>query len=407
MTETSIAAIKQQIKAWEHEFQSTNGRLPSKEDMKTNPQIHKLYKLYRHLKSDSSKPNKPKLRGINVQFFESEEAVVRDDEDEVIGLQMDAELGPTPQANGKVLSIFDMHLTPPESSPLRHKVQPAKEELDTFKTPTKTRIRKLEFADLTPSRRPTGLHTPSNNHNMMRTPQKMEQNGVLETPSYLSRQPSRIYNSPVKADIKSSPFWSSSPFHTNPVTPTKPTETSFQVSPSPLKSHRFMSFGNKKLSDIYNENKSMIEETAEDVEDVDGEQADDEEVEEEANVENINPRKKKAITQKRTTRRWKIKPRGNGDDSNDKYLKVNIHEQIQKMEQEEREDLEEYMNDNEPRLDDDSGEESLNSDEELELLKEQSRQREAVKGAPKRAQNYQRLKINDPRTRRFKRMKRR
>lgn len=409
MTETSIAVVKQKIKAWEHEFQNANGRLPSKEDMKINPKIHKLYKLYRHLKKPSVPPSAKtttKVLSIDVQISDSEETPVRDDDDEFIELQMDAELGPTPQANGKVLSIFDLHLTPPESSPLRNKAtQLVTEEVhtdpDTFKTPTKTRIRKLEFSDLTPSRRPLGLNTPSKNNTMMKTPQKFVPQVVLETPSYIRR--------PTTTEIKSSPFWSSSPFTNNPVTPTKSTEVTFQVSPSPLKSHRFMSFGNKKLTDIYYENKSMKEETEHELESGDVEDnaveaaGAVEEDEAEAEAANTNPRKKKPITQKRTTRRWKIKPRGK-DDSNDEYLNVNIHDKIQKMEQEERDDLEGYMNDN--ALDEDSGEESLNSDEELELLKEQSRQRES-NGKAKRPQNYQRLKINDPRTRRFKRMKRR
>lgn len=409
MTEASIAVVKQKIKAWEYEFQTANGRLPSKEDMKTNPKIHKLYKLYRHLKKPSvpppAKTTTTKVVAIDVQISDTEELPVREDNDEFIELQMDAELGPTPQANGKVLSIFDLHLTPPESSPLRSKTtQPVKEEInteqDTFKTPTKTRIRKLEFSDLTPSRRPLGLNTPSKNNIIMKTPQKFASNVVLETPSYIKK--------PTTTEIKSSPFWSSSPFTNNPVTPTKSTEVTFQVSPSPLKSHRFMSFGNKKLTDIYYENKSMQEETEQDLEsgDVEDNAVEDPDAIDEDEVEttNTNQRKKKPITQKRTTRRWKIKPRGK-DETSDEYLNVNIHEKIQKMEQEERDDLEGYMNDD-GALDEDSGEESLNSDEELELLKEQSRQRES-NGKTKRPQNYQRLKINDPRARRFKRMKRR
>ncbi|KAF7998707.1 hypothetical protein HF325_006891 [Metschnikowia pulcherrima] len=74
-----------------------------------------------------------------------------DEETEPIVPVQNAELGPTPQANGKVLSIFDLMLSPPESSPIQQwKIKPRKdgEAPDSFDgKDVHEEMQKLDTAD--------------------------------------------------------------------------------------------------------------------------------------------------------------------------------------------------------------------------------------------------------------------
>lgn len=418
----SIHQIKLSIKQWEHEFQQKHNHLPTKTDIKSLPEIHKLYQAYRDAKkkatvphdSRSKKVEEKKAEGVKHIDIKITESLSDEEEANQFkntpgdSLSLNAELGPTPQANGKILSIFDISLTPPESSPLKPKIalpelsrSPLKPKSENFKTPTKSGVKRLQFLDLTPSKKQTPvkgltskLHSIANESSPIATPKSTIEPTNLETPSYLSKNNRKFdfthkeEKSPVPAvTIKSSPFASNA----NPSTPSKSSLINFSVSPSPLKPHRFMSFGvGKKLSDIYNEYKHIQ------MEDIDENEVVEEQEQlelEETSADQPRP-KKKALTQKRTTRRWKIKPR-NDNTGEDSFLNKNIHEEIKKLDEQNLKQYIDYIDENEV------SEEELNSDEEIEL----QLKKRPVEGPGKSkpiSNNYQRLKINDPRSKRFK-----
>lgn len=389
MSSQDIIHLKKSIKEWEHLFQRMHGRPPNKEDMKLDPKIHKLYKAYRIAKAGPKK-QKPQPRS-NIDMV----VTFSDDESSDHEVIQTAELGPTPQANGKVLLILDIHLTPPELSPIkRSTAQPQikVEGVTEFKTPTKT-VKKLNFSDLTPLR--NRIDVASRLHMAAEvTPEKPAPHIALETPQYLAKYNRKLnvnLDSPERVELRSSPFLTASPeVHT----PTKNTlsPSKFQVSPSPLKSHRFMSFGaRKKLSDIYNDFRSIEFEEEEQFDGVDEEVLD--------TVDTTLAPRKKVTTQKRTTRRWKIKPRSAGD-GHDQYANKDIHNEIRRLDEQKRKQLEDYIEENV------SEEEELNSDEELERLRV-AKELAAASKKTSNSENYQRLRINDPRTKRFKMMKRR
>ena len=76
----SIAQLKQAIKDWEHEFQRSNNRIPSRQDIKTDPKIYGLYKTYKALKSGTNGADKIKNKktlepshvGIDINILESQ-----------------------------------------------------------------------------------------------------------------------------------------------------------------------------------------------------------------------------------------------------------------------------------------------------------------------------------------------
>lgn len=451
LSEKSVLSLKQSIKVWEHEFQRNYDRLPTKDDMKLDQNIHKLYKAYKLaksqaasrvtksdenrevslIKSQGSTENKLKTHTIDIKFgaslsdMEDEEVndeIYIDNAKIMSGLLGNAELGPTPQANGKVLSLFDLSLTPPESSPLKPKINYSNNKSDEhiqveFKTPTRTGIKRLQFQDLTPSKKMTSktdltskLHRiAEDGHGNDKTSEAnvlhletMNNAAHLETPSYFAKYEREIdLRSPTTDKppvIRSSPFLAQPSFPNNPSTPSKVrNDIQFQVSPSPLKSHRFMSFGNhKKLSDIYNEYKSIQDvKLFKDVdENIDSKISEEFESKDENTDSNI--KRRKAITQKRTTRRWKIKPRTTGHQE-DEFANKNVHDEVRKIKEENDKALANYIDE-----EDDSEEYESNSDEDLELQK-QARDTAIATGKVKPlSNNYQRLKINDPRAKRFK-----
>lgn len=177
-----------------------------------------------------------------------------------------------------------------------------------------------------------------------------------------------------------------------PVTPTKPQILNFLVSPSPLKLHRFM---NKKLSEVFNEFKLMKEEINEhefEIEEVDKSDDNDGLQDDETVV-----KKKSAKTQKRTTRRYKIKPRESVNNGTDKLNNKNIHKEMKKIETETIKTLTNLGND------EDEEEGPSDSDEEYH-----HQDQTMTKGMRKpTSNNFKRLKINDPRTKKFKQRMRR
>lgn len=427
-----LLVLKKQIKEWEHDFQKKNGRVASKGDIKQVPATYQLYKRYKELRKnkEGDKHIEMGVRGHEDEEASEEnifrEASTNSESDGAAGMgngisaMRFTELGPTPQANGKVLSIFDMKLvsmTPPESSPLkgRGKVGDSLKETGIrnepdFKTPTKNRIQRLELLKLTPTRQ-----TPSKGSLLDRLNETTTTTSLFETPLYISKhnknfdfseihEESEDFGSPTKRkSINSLPMKlpMKIPNFSIPTTPKQETNTTFQVSPSPLKVHRFLSFGENKMSTLFNDyqlikKENQINQTETQRTDEGGE----------ANIENgddfseeskENPRKRKRVTQKRTTRNWKMKPRVDLSKAVDSLEGKDVHEMVKKLDGDTISDASE------------SEESEYDSDEELLKQKERSLAIiESQKGKIKPlSSNYQRSKINDPRSKAFKRRMRR
>lgn len=437
-TEAQLLEYKKRIKEWEKLFHAENGRLPTKNDVKANNDIRKAYKTYNQLKERSkrhsrtnetnksasaAKSEKPlENKPLNISIDTSDDEL-SGEESKTLAPMANAEFGPTPQANGKVLSIFDVIMSPPESSPLKLKqssmvhsspVKMKQSSEHMFKTPTKA-VKKIEFADLTPARGSGGKSSvmaklrqasspqkpgTSVEQEWPATPTKSSSGPVIETPFYLGKVNNKFLfrdsdagTSPV-ADIFTTP------------TKASPANT-FQVSPSPLKPQRMISFGStRSVSEIFNDSRNIdfeeleaqkleIEKELELMEEQNGES-------EEEREQIPQTRKRKVLTQKRTTRRWKIKP-NSFLDKEDAFEGKNIHDEIKKLEENERKKTEEYMNGG----DDDITEEK---EEEVELIEAATKLKAIAANKKLRpiSNNFQRLKINDPRTKKFKqRMRRR
>ncbi|AET41230.1 Sld2p Ecym_7404 [Eremothecium cymbalariae DBVPG len=91
--------LKVQLKRWEHQFLKQNGRSPIKEDIRAHPDIKNKYKQYAKLKHYQAKKPKLTRSPSKVSHLTPQKRV-------------DAELGPTPQIYGKVLSLFEMNISP-------------------------------------------------------------------------------------------------------------------------------------------------------------------------------------------------------------------------------------------------------------------------------------------------------
>lgn len=416
MSEDKLLLYKVRIKDWEKAFLAANGKLPSKADVKADLEIRKAYKKYNQLKaSKDAKGSKPQREAENEQKSENSAKTrssdlihidinLTEDEEEQVELVRNAELGPTPQANGKVLSIFDMVLSPPESSPLKQRGQflvpgassimsPTKSGPHEFKTPTKS-VKRLELSDLTPSRgdRPSLMARLELASSAKAITPTSASKGLVETPFYLGKVNNKFL---FREDGEQKSGEASLPS-----TPTKsPSIVNFQVSPSPLKSQRFLSFGRaKKVSDIFMEYQSMQlgdEFEAQKLE-VEREFQANEEVESEK-VDEEHPlmaaRRKKAKTQKRTTRRWKIKPKSG--EAGDDFEGKDVHQEMERIKVRQHDELVGYM----------EGHTESEESEEEEFV---APTRPASTKINPVSNNYKRLKINDPRAKKFKqRMRRR
>ncbi|CAH2351826.1 DNA replication regulator Sld2p [[Candida] railenensis] len=406
-----MESLKLEIKRWEHNYFKHHGRVPSKSDIKKDPKTYQLYKSYKALKSGSEKETKIVQEGgvdnndnDNDNNNNPNDADGKDHSSDANFIRNTAELGPTPQANGKVLSIFDMKLTsmtPPESSPLKSKSSKL-EEGNIFKTPTKNRLGKIEI--LTPS---AGMSSPVRGNSLLQkltatipkeqitTPNKKltASSTILDTPLYISKHNNKF---DIDFDVERSDSSPTKKRMPPPITPVQVAST-FQVSPSPLKVHRFLSFGDNKMTTLFNDYQMIKEEvrngllgevsTKEEGSGIDVEDG----VDTESNNQPSRKRKKHS-TQKRTTRNWKMKPRVNVAAAVDTLKDKDVHQEILKLE--------------EGSVDEGSSSEpEYDSDEELDKQKQNALatialQKDKVKPL---SANYQRSKINDPRAKAFKR----
>lgn len=424
---------KKRIKEWEKLFLAEHGRIPDKSDVKANKDIRKAYKTYNHLKERASglkpentrdKDNKTTKQAVQKDQFSSEPLqhklldvsidLTDDDDDDEMEAIANAELGPTPQANGKVMSIFDMIMSPPDSSPLKQKNPPVKDlsspsrmhNTQEFKTPTRAAQRIL-LTDLTPSRGSNGKPSimaklrealspqKSGNGTAMTTPTKPSAT-VVETPFYLGKINNKFLFQDPTSKIPAAEI----------TTPTKSSAVAFQVSPSPLKPQRMVSFGStRSVSDIFNDNRSInIEEFADQQLELEKELQIMEKALPDDESESLpQSRKRKVLTQKRTTRRWKIKPNAQLE-KEDGFEGKDIHEELRKLDETERKNYALYLEGS--KKEDLEEEEDEEEEEEIPIAKKVATA--ADRKLKPISNNFQRLKINDPRSKKFKqRMRRR
>lgn len=424
---SELEICRRQIKDWEKSFASEYGRPPSKPDIKVNTAIRRAYKRYQILKNKAKETEESK----NPLDKSSDlvDVVLTDDSDaEFLEPASNAELGPTPQANGKVLSLFDMIPSPPESSPSKSRnsqlnmgilgfesipslqvsvlpvkqnpfLSPMKQESDAgfeaeFKTPTKA-AKPLSLSNLTPSRSSAGLASRLRKEAARPTVNAVEAGS--ETPLYLGKVNSRFSFDDTLSTRRTNALFNSdsSPSKSLLKTPSK-SNASFQVSPSPLKSQRILLLGGvKRVSTLFNELQSLVTDETYEAQKLEvenelkalGEQDKKEEIQED---ESMMKRRRKAKTQKRTTRRFKMKPREDGTQQ-DAFEGKDVHEEIQKLNEGHGEDLVS------------TSESETDEEDDLPVVTRAP----STKFAPV-SNNFKRLKINDPRSKRFKqRMRRR
>ncbi|AAS50726.1 ABL045Wp [Eremothecium gossypii ATCC 10895] len=108
-----LDVLKVQLKTWERQFLEENGRSPIKEDIKAHPEIRRKYKEYTSLKKLLSKGN----AAVTGQKHGSPSRATHPTPQKHIDAEI--ELGPTPQIYGKVVSLFEMHISPLKKVPVR------------------------------------------------------------------------------------------------------------------------------------------------------------------------------------------------------------------------------------------------------------------------------------------------
>ncbi|CAK9436269.1 uncharacterized protein LODBEIA_P08270 [Lodderomyces beijingensis] len=364
-----IVKVKQDIKNWEHSFTDAHRRLPSKADINDNADIKNLYALYKSLKS-----GKPP-RAVSKSRPEQDKLESKNSNREDVPATPKGELGPTPQANGRILSIFDMKWTPPESSPLKHKIPDATLEhspsllVDSMPELKGTTEENGNHTFATPTKKPKSINaTPSN------TAKRKLNFSDIETPRYM------------KTSLSTPSF-----------AKTTSNVVEFQVSPSPLRPQKMF----KKLTDVY---KASIEdpvcfEESDAAGNVPAEKNPEDSVEveggalaaEEASSDS-KVHLKKSKTQKRQTRRSKMAPRPTDEAQSLEH--VNIREEIACLDERQKKSLLGYIN-------------SDSEDEEHDVDPSHANQSPVKRTRKPMAENYKRLKINDPRSRRFKQRMRR
>ncbi|ODV73598.1 Sld2p CYBJADRAFT_167628 [Cyberlindnera jadinii NRRL Y-1542] len=172
------SVLKLEIKSWEKQFKAREGRNPTRDDIKKNLDVAAKYKLYNSLKQQCNRqplsPVKRQRQSHNGQLQTPEKTspdAPRRSQDADTGISPRVEqLGPTPQLNGRVMSIFDVITSP-------------------YRTPTKCRTVNVLS---TPSRRldleSTLQEETGGDEVETKTPQKVVRTLTFETPAYLKNR---------------------------------------------------------------------------------------------------------------------------------------------------------------------------------------------------------------------------
>ncbi|KAA8916093.1 hypothetical protein TRICI_001744 [Trichomonascus ciferrii] len=288
--EDKCQRYKGELKRWEKWFLKKNGRMPGKEDVAQDKKVRDKYRKYYHYrdlikkdkveeKADKEKEKEAAIEPMHTpvkkkrepspekEAVEEEEANRSDGSTPMVDRYV--ELGPTPQLNGRVMGLFESSLTPIKS------------------TPTK----KMEAHAATES-----VSSPV----------------VVATPSKPASSPNEEKRKQMIAEISSTPVY------------LEKQATLDHLGMSPMGPQKIR----KRLSSLIAESKKLREEFTPDealeamASEAEGSDQEDEEGEGEEEDENnpfldskdTKPRKKKA-TQKRTTRRYKLKPVPTADEA--------------------------------------------------------------------------------------------
>ncbi|CAN6641739.1 hypothetical protein TRVA0_018S02784 [Trichomonascus vanleenenianus] len=184
--ESKCHKLKLEIKQWEYDFRERHGRAPSKDDVKESKELSRKYKKYQYYKGQlmtSSQaqdpfatPRKNRQKTVDesgcplTPFREKKDlSKVRngyssnEEESEEEEVEEYA-VGPTPQLNGRVLGLFDL-----EDSPVKKFVTPRKGESESS---------------------PQKISSPAVRKQLLATPTKSSSpmmNDLMETPIYLKR----------------------------------------------------------------------------------------------------------------------------------------------------------------------------------------------------------------------------
>lgn len=257
------AVLRHEIKRWEHEFRKQHGRNATRDDIKADKEIQQKYRQYKTCKMRPQTPQKRPATCFQTPQKTSPAvgAALEVHESPILA----EELGPTPQLNGKVMSILEAVSSP------------------QFATPQHQRhARRLSFAHNSPS----GPRADATPQKSVSRRLNLAVHAVDSTPSYFAREER---STPLSA-----------------------------ASPSPLASQRItkgLSTIISEFRDIQQELKSVAFEDP-DIKPVaplaagsapasDGDAGDSQD---DANPDSKLPRWKKK-NPKRSTRRWKIKAR--------------------------------------------------------------------------------------------------
>ncbi|KAF2858883.1 hypothetical protein K470DRAFT_259385 [Piedraia hortae CBS 480.64] len=180
--ESMAESLKTELKAWEREFFAANGHKPGKDDIRKDATIRDKYREYERLRKPQTEakietkpslatPRKKTRPAADFALKERcrnpilatprKEKEVADEEDEVepTPAYIRCALGPTPQRDGQVLGIFDIHPfatpaksiagTPSKAAPVKDLMTPSK---STAATPSSKR-KASALPDCTPSKR--------------------------------------------------------------------------------------------------------------------------------------------------------------------------------------------------------------------------------------------------------------
>ncbi|CDK29586.1 unnamed protein product [Kuraishia capsulata CBS 1993] len=393
--EEKIGLLKKEIKQWEHSFANGNdGRLPEFKDVKSNEGMARKYKKYEKYK----RALRSTLESEAVKVVEVDQSQLNDNEFDDIKTKLQqeeeeetlviTELGPTPQLGGRILGLFDLKLL--EKEPQIPET-PTKKQDATFKTPTK-KAKLLTFGDMTPS-----------TARVLQEPNGSPSKEVMDTPIYLRRESRQV--EPIH--FGSSPTLAPTSDPTQ-LTPTKwakaqlisPTKI---IEPSPVLKSRNKSIfqmgheieelkrqrENMHESDIEDEDIRLLiqsENLALSQEKINETRGNDEDTtKDEADQTTAEPEpvyRKKARTQKRSTRRVRIKTMPM--DMEDDLATVDIHKKLGKIEQDANPDTDES--------------EEVSSEEDESEYEEAKKTKWAKLDAQKRnafvSNNFVRLKIN-------------
>lgn len=131
LLEQKYCRYKKELKDWEREFEQSNGRQPTRDDIGTELRgKYKKYAYYKDLikKQQKKKTGNPQSDEQNFSTPKKKKPVAAEDpapgseeenEEEDTELDRYTELGPTPQLQGRVLGLFDVQT--PSSTPSKRK----------------------------------------------------------------------------------------------------------------------------------------------------------------------------------------------------------------------------------------------------------------------------------------------